>query len=176
MFDIDITDTQDHLTLDPAFLREVVETVFKMEEVVAATISLAFVDDPTIHKLNREFLAHDDPTDVLSFLLEGETTDAGSADRPGRGMQLEGEVVVSTETAARAAGEFRWSPLDEVTLYVVHGLLHLVGYDDHDDADRQRMRDRECAILQTWSLTPHYTESTTTCADLASKQQTGGNR
>ena len=179
MFDIEITDSQEHLTLDPAFLREVVETTLGMEEVAAATVSLAFIDYPAIHELNRRFLDHDDPTDVLSFLLESEVSHEHSEandDRPGRGLRLEGEVIVSTETATRAATEFLWNPLDEVTLYVVHGLLHLVGYDDHADADRQRMRDRERAVLQTWGLTPHYSESTAACSDSVSKSETGDHR
>ena len=83
-----------------------------------ATISVAVVDDDAISELNGEFLGHQGPTDVLSFVLEqGEDF-------------LDGEVVVSAETAQRAAAEFGWSAAEELLLYVIHGALHLAGYDD----------------------------------------------
>ena len=83
-----------------------------------ARISVAVVDDATIAVLNRQFLRHEGPTDVLSFLLE--------QDEDG----LEGEVVVSAETARRTAPRFGWSEGEELLLYVIHGTLHLAGYDD----------------------------------------------
>src|SRR5262245_1150736 len=67
------------------------------------------VDDEAMHELNRQFLDHDYPTYVLSFSLE---------DRPAR---LEGEIVVSLDTARRCAAEVGWSAADELLLYVVHG-------------------------------------------------------
>ena len=84
-------------------------------------ISIALVDDATIHAVNRRHLAHDWPTDVISFRLSEVDDD-----------ELAGELVVSAEmaaTTARQAGVGAW---DELALYVVHGLLHLCGYDDHD--------------------------------------------
>ena len=83
-----------------------------------AEVSLAIVDDRTIQQLNRQYLDHDEPTDVLSFLLEREV---------GR---LEGEIVVSRDTAASSAPAYGWTPADELLLYVIHGALHLVGFDD----------------------------------------------
>ena len=64
----------------------------------AVQVSIAVVDDPTIHELNRRFLQHDYPTDVLSFVLE---------QQDGR---LEGEVIVSTDTAVAQAGEYGVQP------------------------------------------------------------------
>ncbi len=140
-----IADQQTALRLPAARLREIVRTTLRAEGVARASISLALVDDPTIHALNRRHLAHDFPTDVLSFLF------SSSGREP-----LEGEVVVSTETAVRQAARYGWSPQHEVTLYVVHGLLHLCGYDDQNPPARRRMRRREREILQNWGLTPHY--------------------
>jgi probable rRNA maturation factor len=89
---------------------------------VAGEISIAVVDDRSIHELNRQFLDHDYPTDVLSFPLVA------------AGNHLEGEIVVSVDTAAREAAEVGWSTEDELLLYVVHGALHLAGFADKDPA------------------------------------------
>jgi probable rRNA maturation factor len=100
-----------------------------------AIVSIAVVDDETIHELNRQFLAHDYPTDVLSFTLE---------DDPPR---LEGEVIVSVDTARQNAVEAGWSADDELLLYVIHGTLHLAGYLDKDLEDYTEMRAAEAAVL-----------------------------
>jgi probable rRNA maturation factor len=143
--EVAIADQQRALRLPVPRLRGIVRTTLQTEGVQEAALSVALVDDQTIHALNRRHLGHDYPTDVLSFLLSP----------PGE-KPLEGEVIVSTETAVRQAERFDWSPEAEVTLYLVHGLLHLCGYDDQRAADRQRMRRRERDILQNWGLTPHY--------------------
>jgi probable rRNA maturation factor len=78
--------------------------------------------------LNRRFLGHDDATDVLAFPFDEETDGIG------------GEVVVSVETALREA-EVRGRPfLDELLLYVAHGILHLTGMEDHTRAGRRAMQ------------------------------------
>jgi probable rRNA maturation factor len=100
-----------------------------------ATISIAVVDDETIHELNRQFLAHDYPTDVLSFTLE---------DEPPR---LEGEIIVSVDTARENAAEAGWAADDELLLYVIHGTLHLAGYLDKSPDDYAEMRTAEATIL-----------------------------
>ncbi len=109
-----------------------------------AQVSLAIVDDSTIHRLNRQFLNHDYATDVLSFLIER------SADR------LEGEVIASTDTAIRSAAQYGWAPADELLLYVIHGTLHLVGYDDLSPGPLAEMRERERACLKRFGLEPRY--------------------
>jgi probable rRNA maturation factor len=92
------------------------------------SLSIAFVTDRTIRKINRRFLKHDFATDVLSFPLGGDPW---------------GEVVISAEYAAREA-KARGIPLEEEILrYVAHGILHLLGYDDHDPRERVRMWRRQ---------------------------------
>jgi probable rRNA maturation factor len=100
-----------------------------------ALISVAVVDDEAMHELNRRFLQHDYPTDVLSFVLE---------DDPAR---LEGEIIVSRDTADRMAAEAGWPTEDELLLYVVHGALHLMGHRDKSPADEAAMRMAEAAAL-----------------------------
>lgn len=140
---VDIANQQTSVSLDRVRLRRAVRTILKDASIREARISLAFVDDPTIARLNEQFLDHHGPTDVLSFVLDS-----------GEG-RLEGEVVVSAETAMREAPRFGWTPHDELLLYVVHGTLHLVGYDDQTAGPRVRMRAREREVLeQVNSLSP----------------------
>ena len=100
-----------------------------------AEISIALVDDATLAELHGRFLDDPSPTDVMSF-------DLGEAD----GVQ-QGEIVVSVDRAREIAGERGVSAARETALYLVHGALHLLGHDDHDDADRERMRKAESAVL-----------------------------
>ncbi len=107
------------------------------------SISIAIVDDSTIHALNRQYLQHDYPTDVLSFCLAGD-------DPPG---PLDGEVIVSQQTAARAAPEYRWSAAEELLLYIIHGTLHLTGHDDATVAQQQTMQRAENHYLNQAGIT-----------------------
>lgn len=98
-------------------------------------LSVALVDDPTLAELHERCLGDPSVTDVMSFDL----SDGG----PGPG----GEVVVSVDRARAVCAE-RGGPLDrEIALYVVHGALHLCGFDDRDGDQRVRMRAAEAAVL-----------------------------
>lgn len=105
-------------------------------------VHLAIVDDAEIHQINREFLAHDEPTDVISFVLEQDAE------------RLEGELVVSADTAARVAEEIGWPYEHELILYALHGTLHLVGYDDLDPESAQAMRAKEAEFLKLLGIDP----------------------
>lgn len=131
-----IADEQSTLTVDESQLRAAVELVLRDSSYDSGAISIAVVDDPTIHEINRQYLEHDYPTDVLSFPLEDEPP------------YLEGELVVSTDTATSNAAEFNWSAHHELILYVIHGTLHLVGYRDKQPADIAEMRAAEAKHLQ----------------------------
>ena len=135
--------------VEQELLREAAAAVLRGEGVSAAQLSLAIVDDATSHELNRRYLNHDYPTDVLSFNLDSPAADGSEG-------VLEGEVVVSLDTASRTSREYGWSTADELLLYVVHGVLHLVGYDDKDDASRRDMRQREQFYLQQFGLAARY--------------------
>jgi len=68
------------------------------------------------------------------------------------GASIEGEIIASVEMAAQMAGDANWSTQSELTLYVIHGMLHICGYDDLTDDERQVMRSREAAILSALGL------------------------
>jgi len=123
-------------------LPEAVRRVLAEADIRTAEISLAVVGDAAMHELNRRYLAHDYPTDVLSFVLE---FDADA-------RRLEGEIIVSYEYAAREAPRYGWSGADELLLYVIHGALHLVGYDDLDPDSRAVMRAAEARHLAHFGL------------------------
>jgi|GEM_PF-510233 len=162
MFVVHIHNAQDAVAIDEPFLREVAAHALRSENVDEADISVAIVDDAAIQELNRRFLDHDEPTDVLSFSLDGDEPVASSQgfDKSLGTSQkrIDGEIVLSAETARRRAGDFGWSPRDEIVLYLVHGLLHLAGHDDQTPEDRIAMRTRERAVLARWGLSPRYDE------------------
>lgn len=132
MSKIAIATPQELVAVDRGRMREVVRAVLAGEGRADADVSLAFVDNPTIHRLNQRYLQHDEPTDVLSFPL----TEPGA-------RRLAGELVIGVEVAAAQAAERGHDVQVELALYVIHGLLHLCGYDDHDEADADAMRRRE---------------------------------
>jgi probable rRNA maturation factor len=133
---VELSDTQNSLRIEPQAIAATVRDVLTGEGIRCAEISLAMVDDATIHAVNRRHLNHDWPTDVITFALS-------EPDDP----CLVAELVVSAEMAARTAAAAGSDPDAELTLYVVHGLLHLCGYDDQTDVDAQAMRQREAETL-----------------------------
>ena len=144
MIQIEIADRQHVVGLDVSQLRASAEDVLRREHYLSAEISIAIVDNAEMRTLNRRYLNHDWPTDVLSFCFDEE-----------RGS-LAGEVVINAELAAEVAERYDWTPSDELLLYLVHGLLHLCGYDDRDESSQSRMRRRETALLSEWGLHPVY--------------------
>ncbi|QDU57986.1 rRNA maturation RNase YbeY [Aeoliella mucimassa] len=135
MIDIAITNRQERLPIDADQLVEACRQIIVGDGREAASISLTVVDDEEMHALNREHLEHDYPTDVLSFPLSGP------------GEPLAGEVIVSTGTAVSNAEEYGNLPAEELLLYVVHGVLHLVGLGDKSEVDAKKMRQAEAYWL-----------------------------
>lgn len=137
-----IANQQSSLPIDETQLEAAVLAIFRDSSYNCGTVSIAVVDDPTIHEINRQYLQHDYPTDVLSFVLED------------REPYLEGELVVSTDTAATNAQDYDWPALNELLLYVVHGALHLVGYLDKQPDDIAEMRAAEAKYLKELGIAP----------------------
>lgn len=151
-----IADRQKTFSVPKTWLRRIVTGTLREENVAEAEISVAIVNDAEIHQINRDFLGHDYPTDVISFLLDSSGPPNEEVPR-GSGRSLSGEIVLSSDTARKEAQRFGWSPQEECGLYVVHGLLHLCGYDDLTPREKRLMRKREQAILALWNLKPKYT-------------------
>lgn len=137
MLKVSFTNEQDALKPDKPLLRRLCRAAAP-EAWRDCELSVVLVTDARIAEINGQFLGEPRPTDVLAFPLDG----PDGSDRP-----LAGEVVVSAERAKAEAEARGLSPGEELALYVVHGVLHLAGYDDHDPASRRGMRKREAEIL-----------------------------
>jgi probable rRNA maturation factor len=127
--------------LDFAALKSAAKTVLEGEGRTDAKVVLAFVDNPHIHRLNKQFLDHDEPTDVLTFPYSDP-----------KARKLEGEIVIGYQVAEEYAAD-RGHGVDlELQLYVVHGCLHLCGYDDSTPKVSKVMRGKEREYLRKLSL------------------------
>ncbi len=116
--------------IDRRTLRRRAEKMLAFLEKDDAELSVAFVDDATIHELNREYRHKDKPTDVLAFAMsEGEHGDVSG--------HVLGDVIISVPTAKRQAKAAKKTLLDETTMLLAHGLLHLLGW-DHETASKDK--------------------------------------
>jgi probable rRNA maturation factor len=102
-----------------------------------ASLSVAVIDDATMASLHRRYLNDPHSTDVMSFDLRDDPASKA----------IEGEIVVSAQTARRAAKNLGLTQGQEVLRYAIHGALHLAGYDDRTPGQRTRMRQREDQVL-----------------------------
>lgn len=142
----------DHPISEP-LLRAAIAEALRRHGVRAAVISIALVDDAKIARLNKDHLNHDRPTDVLTFDLRENVPDADTH------HTIEGEIVISAETAEREAQRRGHTAEAEAALYAVHGVLHLLGYDDHSESQAERMHESEDAILSAIDVGPVYRDS-----------------
>lgn len=118
----------------------------------AAEVCISFVDDDEISRLNSEFRGKTGPTDVLSFECDGDDDDGfASAGAPtGEPFEL-GDVIIALDVAERQTEAFGTTLEGEVSLLLVHGLLHLCGYDHIEDDEAEEMEAREAVLLQAWA-------------------------
>ena len=114
----------------------------------ATEASVSFVDDAMIAELNERYRGVSGPTDVLSFECDGAS--GGFDDVAGAPVFELGDVVIAPDVAERQAREFGTTLEEEVSLLVVHGMLHLCGYDHAKDDEAEAMEAREDAILAEW--------------------------
>jgi probable rRNA maturation factor len=134
-------------------IRDAVRRILDLEQVASAELSVAVIDDAAIHKINRDHLGHDFPTDVISFVYGSSRAAPAISSAPrGAGLSIEGEIVVSAETALREAPKHGWTARSELLLYIAHGLLHLCGYDDLTPSEKRIMRRRERSALQVLGI------------------------
>ena len=113
-------------------------------------VSVSFVDDETIARLNEEYRGKANPTDVLSFECDGVDDDMALALGEDPVFEL-GDVVIAPDVAERQTHEFGTTFEEEVSLLLVHGLLHLCGYDHVEDEEAAVMEGLEAEILAAWA-------------------------
>ena len=131
---VDIQDEQEFVRVDRRRIRRLIRRILRDAGAPTKSVSLAVVDGRTIAELNRRHLGRAGITDVIAFPL---------GERDCEGRQVLGEVVVCAQLAEREGKLRGINPGRELELYVAHGVLHLVGYDDGSHEQRARMRDAE---------------------------------
>ena len=126
-----VSNRQHRLKVNTYWLARIARRALNLVHDTNSQLGIVLVDDATIAQLNAQYHATPGPTDVLSF-------DYGE----GRG-----ELIISVDCAIRQARRFRTTPIRELVLYVIHGILHLHGYNDISARDRRRMRAAERRLL-----------------------------
>ncbi|QQP89387.1 rRNA maturation RNase YbeY [Skermanella sp. TT6] len=123
----------------------------------AAEMSLVLADDAMVRTLNRDYRGKDKPTNVLSFALLDDAGDADDdlASHPGMPILI-GDVILACETVRREAAEQGKPVEDHLTHLVIHGVLHLLGYDHETDPDADRMERLETSILAGMGIADPY--------------------
>ncbi|MBP9837079.1 MAG: rRNA maturation RNase YbeY [Proteobacteria bacterium] len=126
-------------------IKEIISTILETEKVECTEISILFTGDKEIQKLNATYRRKDKPTDVLSFPL-----DMMEANFPKTSL---GDLIISVETAIKQAKEYGVTVKEEITRLLIHGTLHLLGYDHEkvSKAEAEKMRRREKKLLAIFS-------------------------
>ncbi|MEE9260920.1 MAG: rRNA maturation RNase YbeY [Candidatus Scalindua sediminis] len=131
---VEIANLQKHYEINKSKIRKVVKVVLN-KEVKSAKLSIAFVDNEEIKRLNERFLGSNEVTDVIAFPLNNKED------------ILSGEIVISVETAVEVANRKKSNVEGEIILYLVHGILHLLGYNDNNKKNATIMHEKESEIL-----------------------------
>jgi len=132
-FDIDVINAHPRTRLRRSGIAASVTAALRGENVPGARVNVILLSDDELLEMNRRHLGHDYHTDVITFRLE---------DQP-----LEGEIYISVDRAREQAAEYGVGLHDEVRRLAIHGALHLAGYDDATDAERDAMRTLEDRYL-----------------------------
>lgn len=135
-----VTNLQSKIAVETGFVRDVVMKALRLSGYrEPPDVSVALVDDAYIQVLNREYRGVDQPTDVLAFPMIPED---GFESEPALG-----DIVISLERARDQARQFKHPLRREVALLAVHGLLHLLGYEDETEAGASAMWSKQKALL-----------------------------
>ncbi|MDR6564436.1 MULTISPECIES: rRNA maturation RNase YbeY [unclassified Arcicella] len=118
-----------------AWLKKVAE----LEGFKVGDLNYIFCSDEYLHKINVEYLDHDTYTDIITF------------DNSEEEEMIEGDIFVSIERVKENSQELKTEFLDEFKRVLVHGLLHLCGYDDHSDEDEAQMREIESKYISIFN-------------------------
>lgn len=136
---IDFIDETDGAPLDRERIQRVVDAALAEEGMTNCALTVLVVADEESSRLHQEHFGDPDATDVMTF-------PDGSVD-PQSGLTLLGDLAVGADVAARAAADRGRHTTDELTLYVLHGLLHILGYDDLEADERQEMWNAQRRLL-----------------------------
>ena len=141
--------------VDPRTIRRRAERLLTYLNLNNATVSIVLTNDTFIQELNRTYRNIDKPTDVLSFpMKEGDSLEGDN--------NLLGDIVISIDTAERQAPLLEYTLTEELTSLLIHGLLHLLGYDhvkEHDEIEMQSKANQLAEIFSKHTQSPHQQSS-----------------
>jgi len=141
--DVLIANRQRTKKINARLLKRVVTELFAELEITGAELGIHLVGAKEMARINRQFLRHEGSTDVITF-DHAEKRKAKS----GKQNDIHGELFICVDDAVKQAGEFKSSWPAEVVRYVVHGVLHLLGYDDLKPALRRTMKREENRLVR----------------------------
>lgn len=140
-----IANRQRTVSLNTRLLRRITETLLtKSLKLEDFDLSIILVRAPEMARINQTFLQHEGSTDVITFDY---TDNSALAPRPST-LSLHGELFICIDDALAQAREFQTSWQSELARYVIHGVLHLQGFDDIRPADRRKMKLEESRLLK----------------------------
>lgn len=141
---ITVKNLQKKVSINPRKIKKVILGALSLEGInKSLEITVCFLNDKQIRELNLMYLGRDRPTDVIVF----NTGDSRDKDK------LLVDIAISSDTALRNGRIFKTAALYELYLYVVHGVLHILGYDDENEKQRKMMQDRASSILNALGIT-----------------------
>ncbi len=133
---IEIANQHTQLKNPEARINGIIESIQKSKfKIREGTLSIVFVDEATICKIHEQFLGDPSPTDVITFPQDNSQNFAG-------------EIFISVDQAKNNAKEFETTFNDELTLYLIHGCLHLFGLNDKTEAEKYDMRKAESELMR----------------------------
>lgn len=127
------------LKISEASVKNVVKEFLTISNVHYGEVTIHFVDNETMCDLHNDYFNDPSPTDCISFPMD---------DSEMLGYRVMGDVFVSPQAAIDYVQKFGGNVYQEVTLYVIHGLLHLIGHDDIEDDENQVMREAEALHIE----------------------------
>jgi len=125
--------------IDKNRVKKLISSILKVEK-KNAELNLVFTDNKKIKKINKTFLGHNFATDVISFAYNNASLE----------NNISGEIIISVEMAVKLAQKLKCTIEGEIALYLVHGLLHLLGYNDKLKKDARKMHQREKELLSMY--------------------------
>ena len=133
-------DDQKALSINLVDASQLVTTFLKWKNVQCDEVTINFVTKEVITRLHADHFDDPTPTDCITFPID-------SPEEDGEGLHILGEVFVCPEVAIEYTQQEGGDPYEEVSLYVIHGLLHLLGFDDIEKEDREEMRREEKSAI-----------------------------
>lgn len=128
-------------------MQNLIDYAIKHEKIKNVIFNIIIVDNPYIHKLNKEYRGIDRPTDVISFALE-DNVDIIKSD-----LRVLGDIYISIDKVYEQAKEYGHSNLREICFLMIHGFLHLLGYDHMKEAEEKVMFAKQEEILNGFGIT-----------------------